>query len=129
MADIAHYWSGDLQVGATGDLQVASSVLESQQRILRRLLTNPNDYLWQSAYGAGLPKFIGQLLNIDLLNSIVKSQMFMERSVVQTPAPQVTVSAIANGMSALIQYVETDSGQQAFLNFDVTNEPGVANIQ
>src|SRR5258708_39308501 len=98
MSDAGHFFSGDLQLGATGDLLVASSVLESQQRILRRLLTNPNDYIWQPGYGAGLPGKIGMPLDEAELDTLIKSQMYLEESVVQNPAPQIITSSIPNGI-------------------------------
>jgi hypothetical protein len=120
MADAGHYFSGDLQVGATGDLLVADSVLESQQRILRRLLTNQGDYIWQPGYGAGLPGEIGQPLDEPELETLIKSQMYLEQSVVQNPAPQVITDLIPNGINVQIQYVEIDSALPATLSFDVT---------
>jgi hypothetical protein len=120
MADIGHFFSGDLQLGATGDLLVVDSVLESQQRILRRLLTNPQDYIWHPDYGAGLPGKIGLPLDESALDSLIRSQMFLEESVVQNPAPQVITSLIPNGIDVQIQYVEADSSQPTTLSFDVT---------
>jgi hypothetical protein len=118
--DCGHYFSGDLQVGATGDLLVADSVLESQQRILRRLLTNQGDYIWQPGYGAGLPARVGMPLNEPEMDAQIKSQMYLEQSVVQNPAPQIITNLIPNGINVQIQYVEVDSAQPATLSFDVT---------
>src|SRR5579885_814759 len=98
MADAGHYWSTDLLTGATGDLQVVDGVLESQQRILRRLLTNPGDYLWQPDYGAGLPAKIGQPLDLTALTVLIRSQMYLEASVSQDPEPQVIVTPIPDGI-------------------------------
>jgi phage baseplate assembly protein W len=120
MTDVAQYFTADLSPSATGDLQIASSVLESQQRILRRLLTNPGDYIWQPNYGAGLPSFIGQPLDLDALTTLIKTQMFMEDSVSQNPPPQINVTEIPNGIDAQIQYVEVESTQPTVLSFTVT---------
>lgn len=120
MADAAHYFSGDLQLGANGDLLVASSLLESQQRILRRLLTNVNDYIWQPEYGAGLPARIGLPMNEAEMDSLIRSQMLLEQSVVQNPAPQIIITQIPNGIDVQIQYVEADSQQPTTLSFSVT---------
>jgi hypothetical protein len=118
--DAGHFFSGDLQVGATGDLLVASSVLESQQRILRRLLTNQGDYIWQPGYGAGLPAQIGLPLNEPEMDALITTQMYQEQSVVQNPAPQIITTTIPNGIDVQIQYVEADSALPATLSFDVT---------
>lgn len=120
MADAGHYFSGDLQLGASGDLLVATGALESQQRVLRRLLTNRGDYLWQPEYGAGLPAQIGQPLDEAEMDSLIRSQMFLEQSVVQNPPPQIVTTSIPNGIDVQIQYVEADSRQPATLSFSVT---------
>ena len=49
-----------LRAGAAGDLAPAAGTLRGQQRVLRRLLTNPGDYIWQPGYGAGLGQFVGK---------------------------------------------------------------------
>jgi hypothetical protein len=120
MADAGHYFSGDLLVGSTGDLLVVAGFLESNQRILRRLLTNPQDYIWQPGYGAGLPRFIGQSVDESGTDALIRSQMYLEQSVSQNPAPQVLTSEIANGLDVQIQYVEVESNQPATLSFEVT---------
>lgn len=118
--DIAHYFSSDLALGATGGLQVADDTLLSQQRILRRLLTNPGDYIWEPDYGAGLPRYIGQKLDLTALTALIRSQMYLEGSVEQQPEPQIEVTPILNGVYVRIQYVEAQTGKPATLSFDVT---------
>lgn len=132
MADAAQYFSTDLGLGATGDLQVADGVLESQQRILRRLLTNPTqydangnvsvvgDYIFEPNYGAGLPRYVGKKLDLDAITALIKSQMYLEESVQQQPEPQITVTPILNGIFVQIRYIEADSSKPASLSFDVT---------
>lgn len=120
MADVGHFFSGDLQVSATGDLLAVDSLMESQQRVLRRLLTNQPDYLWQPSYGAGLPARIGSPYDENETAALIRSQMFMEQSVVQNPAPVITSSELPNGIAVAISYLEADSGQSATLSFDVT---------
>jgi len=117
MADLFHYFSGDLQFASNGDLQVVQSVQESQQRILRRLLTNQLDYWWHGEYGAGLPSYVGKPVNKSAMETLIKTQMYLEQSVVQSPQPQVTYNDFFAGLSALIQYVETDTQQQQTLSF------------
>jgi hypothetical protein len=118
--DIGHYFSGDLQSSATGDLLLVDSVLESKQRVLRRLLTNPLGYIWQPKYGAGLPAQIGNPINQPQLAALTTAQMFLEPSVVQNPRPHVNTVPISNGINVKIQYVEADSAAPATLNFDAT---------
>jgi hypothetical protein len=120
MADAGHYFSGDLQLGATGDLLAVDGLLESNQRILRRLLTNKKDYIWQPGYGAGLPSRVGQPLNEPEMDSLIRSQMYLEESVSQNPAPQILTDPIANGIDVQISYVELETSKPATLSFQVT---------
>src|SRR5690348_6194894 len=98
MADAGHYFSGDLQLSANGGLLNADSSLESQQRILRRLMTNPGSYLWEPNYGAGLPRRIGSPFDIAEMTALIRSQMYIEESVQQQTEPQITVTPIMNGL-------------------------------
>src|ERR1700733_13276734 len=111
MPDVWHEFGNDLVVSANGDLLTASSVTLSEQMVLRRLLTNPGDYIWQPTYGAGLPAKIGDPFSVETIESIVQSQMYLEDSVVRTPPPDVEVSSFPNGMYVDISYTEADSNQ------------------
>src|SRR5579859_6278606 len=94
LADLFHYWSGDLQQGPTGDIAPARRADRTSQRIIRRLLTNPGggDYPWQPEYGAGLPAKIGEPLDLGHLRALIIGQMALEPSVARNPAPQVTLT-------------------------------------
>ncbi|MFZ0271004.1 MAG: hypothetical protein WAL34_04055 [Acidobacteriaceae bacterium] len=120
MVDAFHYYGGDLQLDSSGDIQTVDSVQESQQRILRRLLTNPGDYWWHPEYGAGLPAWIGQDIDEVAMTTLIKTQMYLEESVVQNPPPQIEFSSFSNGLSSLISYVESDSNQAVTLSFSAT---------
>lgn len=119
MPDLYHDWSMDLQGSANGDLLTSDSVLLSQQSVLRRLLTNPRDYIWHPEYGAGLPAMIGLPMDVATVTRVIQTQMFLEDSVVRSPAPAINVQAIPNGMFVQIEYVEADSQQTATLAFNV----------
>ena len=121
MPDLSHTFGGDLAVSANGDLLTADSLSLSQQRVLRRLLTNPGDYIWQPNYGAGLPAMIGQPISVAAVQSTIIAQMYLERTVMRNPAPVVTVSPLANGMFVQIQYTEADSQLPTVLRFSVNN--------
>ena len=118
--DIAHAYGADLQLSATGDLLAVDSVTRSNQRVLRRLLTNPGDYLWQPEYGAGLPARIGTLLDAEEITGLIRAQIFEEASVSQEPEPEITVVPIANGVSVGIRYTERESALESTLQFRVT---------
>lgn len=120
MSDTALFFGSDLNLSATGDLLTADGLAEGLQRVLRRLLTNEEDYLWQPIYGAGLPSYIGQPLDQAAITALIKSQMYLEPDVAHDPEPQVDLQAIPNGISVQITYTSVDTGQSTLLSFDVT---------
>lgn len=116
MVDLEHTWSGDLQVGYSGDLAVVTGSDMTTRRIYRRLMTNTGGYLWNLDYGAGLAQFVGQPYRSDQIESIVRNQMSLEASVAQTPPPTVTTAApVGSGGYVLctISFTDAASGSQA----------------
>lgn len=120
MNDLYHYFGGDLNASATGDLQPVDGTTRGQQRILRRLLTNPGDYIWHPDYGAGLPSYVGAVIDTAEIQALIRGQMLLEDSVASTPEPVVTVQEIAGGMTVNIQYTDADSKTPQALSFNVT---------
>jgi hypothetical protein len=120
-ADCSQTFGSDLQISATGDILLASGVTYTRQRILRRLLTNAGDYIWQLAYGAGLRQQVGNNTNLLQIQNIIRSQIFQEASVAQQPAPIVTATSDATGdVTVTIIYFDAATGlQQAPLSFVV----------
>lgn len=119
--DIWHQWGADLAVGPTGDLATVSGTLLGTQRVLRRLLTNPNDYIWQLAYGAGLARFVGQPTNTLQISAVIRAQIFQEAAVARSPEPVITVSGQTTGaVYAGIRYVDGETGQTQVLSFSVS---------
>lgn len=126
--EIYHDFGNDLVITANGDLQTADGIELSNQRIIRRLLTtpitvsNPPDYLQRPTYGAGLPQFIGQLNTPQIYNqikSLIISQMYEEKTVSQTPPPDVQISGLPNYLSATITYNYAATNQQVVIAFTV----------
>lgn len=119
MADLYQWWDADLSVSTTGDLLAVFGTTLGQQRVLRRLLTSPGSYIFHPTYGAGLPAYIGQTADLPGIEALIRSQLYLEAAVSQTPAPVVTVSSIPSGVFVQIQYVDGDTGKQVSLSFDV----------
>lgn len=120
MADIFHIFGADLAIGPTGDLAIAGSATEARQRVLRRLLTNPGDYIWHPSYGAGLAQFIGQPANVARITAVIRGQIFKEAAVARTPEPQIAVQAGTDGTFAVqIRYTDATGGGAQMLNFIV----------
>ena len=104
MFDINHTFGGDLAVDVSGDLATASGSALGQQRVLRRLLTNAGDYIWQLTYGAGLPSMIGMPADAAAIAGLVRSQIFLEGAVGQTPTPVIDVETQGSIVSLQITY-------------------------
>lgn len=123
MADISHLWGNDLSIGATGDLALSSGDGLTQQRVLRRLLTSPGDYIWQLNYGAGLPGMVGQPEQVAATQAIIRSQIFNEVTVATSPEPVISVTGSQAGeVAANIQYVDAQSGGTQVLSFPVGSQ-------
>ena len=118
--DISHYWGSDIAVSAVGDLAPASGTLRGQQRVLRRLLTNPGDYEFHPDYGAGLPSYVGSVATPDEITALIRGQVMLEDAVARTPLPVISVASIANGISVQLTYTDAPSGQPVILAFSVT---------
>lgn len=123
MPDLSHQWGSDFSIGPTGDLAVAAGPALGQQRVLRRLLTNPGEYIWQPDYGAGLARFIGYPASPLQIQAVIRSQIFKESTVARTPEPIITVSVSPAGAAGTvyvyIRYQDTTSGQTQVLSFSV----------
>lgn len=120
MSDVFHQYGADLLIGPSGDLATVDTVQLGQQRVLRRLLTNPGDYLWNPGYGAGLAQFVGQPVNAARVRSVIRSQIFQESTVAQSPEPTIDVQAQPNGaVTVQISYADSTTGSTQVLSFTV----------
>jgi phage baseplate assembly protein W len=123
MPDLSHEFGADLEAGPTGDLAVAQGAAQGRQRVLRRLLTNPGDYIWQPEYGAGLGRFVGSPAAPERIRAVVRSQIFREPAVARSPEPVVEVQADGQGrVFVAIRYADADSGETQSLSFRVGEE-------
>lgn len=126
LADIQHVWGTDALTSPTGDLGIATDATRSQQRVLRRLLTNPldangpPDYALHPTYGAGLARYVGQAVDPAKLRALIRGQMLMEDSVARNPQPQITVTVPdPTTISVYIRYTVAGTGAPATLSFNV----------
>jgi hypothetical protein len=132
MKDLYHFFGGDIAVSATGDLQTVDDTQKGQQRVLRRLLTNPlrkdingnpvsePDYIWHPEYGAGLGWYVGQTININEIRAVIRSQILLEDCVAKTPDPIIDLKEIPNGLSCRILYNDAATKTVQTLSFEVT---------
>jgi hypothetical protein len=120
MPDLDLLFGGDLSVGPTGDLALADGSTLTEQRLLRRLLTNSTDYIWQLTYGAGLGQFVGQPGTPAAIQAVARVQMLLESAVAQSPAPVVDASAAVDGtVTITIRYADAVTGQSNILTFKI----------
>jgi hypothetical protein len=120
MPDLALQFGGDLSIGPAGDIAVSDGTVLVQQRVLRRLLTNAGDYIWQLGYGAGLGQFVGQPGALAAITGVARAQMLQEAGIAQTPAPVINAVAADNGIVTLtLRYTDAVSGQTDSVLFSV----------
>jgi hypothetical protein len=122
MSDLQHQFGSDLAVGPTGDVATVSGAALGQQRVLRRLLTNCGDYIWQLGYGAGLAQFVGQSADATRIGAVVRSQIFKEAAVARSPEPLIDVSSDGAGTVSLqVSYADAESSTTQVLGFSLGN--------
>ena len=119
MPDLNHLWGQNLAISATGDIAIVDGDAMTTQRILRRLMTAQGDYIWNLNYGGGVPGRVGNVADIPLISSVIRSQIALEAAVARSPAPVITVTPILNGISVYIKFWSASTGQEKTLSFNV----------
>lgn len=122
--EISQNFGSDLTVNEKGGLSLVDGLDETNQRIIRRLLTPLRDYIWHLDYGAGLPEFVGQVRskpNFQKIKSLVISSVLKEETVSKTPNPEVDFNIIADGISCTIKYTSSVNDKSYILTFPVNN--------
>jgi phage baseplate assembly protein W len=111
-------------VSSSGDVGTVSGAMLGQQRVLRRLLTSPGDYIWQPEYGAGLARFIGQPVNPLQIRALVRSQIFKEAAVARQPEPVIEVQVAPGGAASTVyvylRYADAETNETQVLSFSVS---------
>jgi hypothetical protein len=88
--------------------------------VLRRLLTNENDYVWQPLYGAGLGEFVGAVTDSRRIVGSIRKQLFEEAVVARLPHPVIDVTIIDFGSVYVdLRYCDAASITTQFLTFTV----------
>jgi hypothetical protein len=121
MIDIYHQFGNDLIVDSTGGLALVQDTVTTTQRIYRRLVTNPGDYLWNLSYGGGLRAMVGTQADNSAIESVVRNQLALESTVAPTPVPTISsqVTDAANGIVVTnITYTDaqTDTTSQVLVD-------------
>ena len=123
MGDISHNYGSDIDLSASGDFLYVEGDAETQQHVIKRLLTTPGADIWNPTYGAGLGQFVGQPTVVAAIRNAVQSQIFREQTVAQLPLPTVSVVKQLNGSAVVtIKYTDAVTGDPKVLGpFPVTS--------
>ena len=120
MADLQMDWAGDLSTSLTGDLVTVDGPELGTERVLRRLLTNPGDYIWHPEYGAGLGQYVGQPADPSAIQALILSQMLLETAVAPVPEPVISVQLDAGGsLYVQIRYADAQTAQAQALTINL----------
>lgn len=119
-SDFDQVWGSDISLTAAGRIALVDGTAKGEQRVLRRLLTNPGAYIWHPDYGAGLPRYVGQNLHFNELEAVIRQQLRLESVVARVPVPVIKLRRIVNGVFVAIMYVDAVTNTQANLSFDLT---------
>lgn len=120
MPDLQMSWAGDLSASPTGDIVTVNGPALGTERVLRRLLTNPGDYLWHPEYGAGLARFVGQPIDAASIQALVREQMRLEPAVATEPEPVILVQSDPGGsLSMQIRYADSETAEAKVLAVDL----------
>jgi phage baseplate assembly protein W len=119
MSAISQFYGNDIDASSNGSLMLVDGTDMTKQRILRRLMTNPGDYVHHTEYGAGLPRWIGMTLDVPKITANIRGQMLLEDGVAKTPEPAISVEEIPDGISCSISYTDADTGTTELLYFNV----------
>lgn len=120
MPDLEMSWSGDLAVSPTGDLAVVTDPSLGTERVLRRLMTNPGDYIWHADYGAGLGQFVGRPINLAGVEALIRIHMALEPAVSATPESIISASTdVSGGLYLQIRYKDSATSVSSSLSTNV----------
>lgn len=121
--DLQQFFGSDLTLDSTGNLAVVDGIEQTKEALIRRLLTNPESYIWHPDYGAGIGRFIGENLSTDnygAIKSTIISQILLEPRVAKTPAPQISFEIIQlNILQVSILYYDSLENIPVSITFQV----------
>jgi hypothetical protein len=124
--DLYSVWGTDLSAGNSGDLMSVSGTERGKQRLLRRYMTNPGDYIFEPGYGAGLGRYVGEVQSkaeLDEIYGLIMSQTLMESVVAPSPAPVITLAQLQDlSLWCSVQYTDAAEQVPVTLSFTVGND-------
>lgn len=118
MTDAFHEFGNDLVIGPTGELLMVQGSQETQQRLIRRLLTPQGSYLWNLAYGCGAAQQVGTNITtreIGAIKSALLAAALQEPGVAQQPTPEIDIQVTDNGVIASVRYTDAQTKKPAVI--------------
>ncbi|GBR54796.1 phage tail protein [Neokomagataea thailandica NBRC 106555] len=115
MSSINHIFGGDL-ILSDRSVSLVSGIEETKQRLLRRLLTIAGEYIWQLDYGAGLPKLVGEIVDKEGLEAIIRQQIINDPGIdVTKPLKVKIVSSQVDGNFCEIKFFDKENNNQIII--------------
>lgn len=120
--DAFQVYGGDLSLNASNtDIAVATDFVEGRQRVIRRILTFPTNYIFDPTYGGGAPELIGTTTQPKTVEATMLAQMLQEQAVSQNPPPSVVVTQpVINTTQVNISYTDAQTGDGVLLGVSLT---------
>jgi phage baseplate assembly protein W len=115
LGDISHVFGNDIDLSASGDFLYVTD--ETQQHVIKRLLTALGADIWDTSYGAGLGLVVGQPVDVNAIKNIIFSQIFNEASVAKFPTPDISVNQENSTVSVTISYSDSSTQQTRVVSF------------
>ncbi len=123
LCDLNQWFGSDLTTSPQGDIATVTGTIRGQQRVLRRLMTNPGSYIWEPTYGAGLPQWVGRIIDVPKVQALCVAQMLLESVVAPSPPPTATVTQSVSDLTqfdVLAGYFDAPTSTPVILSFTVS---------
>lgn len=136
MSDIYLGWNGDVEFAANGDFRMTSLQELAEQRLVRRLLTNPavrdangviirlGDDLTNQDYGKGLGRQVDGLMTVEnkqLVDAWIRAAVLEESEYIDVSVPPIITFEDFSASSTQVVTVEFQivSGDRASINLSL----------
>ncbi|QDH16779.1 phage tail protein [Swingsia samuiensis] len=119
MSSLSHWYGQDLSIDKDR-LKIVSGAEEVQQRLLRRLLTNSGDCIWQPKYGAGVRKMVGQVLRPGMMQASIRAEVLQDSGVDSSkPVEVIITDRGGGGCDCQISYFDNENNEKKEINFPI----------
>lgn len=113
----------DIKYDVTNSILTVDGTDKTEQRIMRRLMTNPGDYFWHPKFGVGLPARVGTNLTSPIISAMRAdciSQIAQTDGVAAFPAPTVAIQQTGiNEITVTIGYTDSTTNESRVISFTI----------